>query len=155
MKRKRCAELLDNCQLAEFWTTYHTLPSVISETASAESLTVSNNLLIEAASSPITLHQLRTSILALLSYTYRVAPLSVLLTSLDLASADAVGEFLKTLEKEEKGEVCFERMENDGSVVFKPTEQNTARTEIYEKSIGFGDVASVLGSGLGGKLFSQ
>mmetsp|Transcript_11956 Transcript_11956/g.24900 ORF Transcript_11956/g.24900 Transcript_11956/m.24900 type:complete len:248 (-) Transcript_11956:196-939(-) len=129
----RCSDLLEQCQFAEFWTTFR--PLVLSEEAP--------ELLKSAVASPKAVGKLRSSILSLLALTYRTAPVSVVLPALDMKESSELSKFVSGNEIA-KGVV--ESVEGE-SVYFVATANNTKRDRVFKEGVNFSAVSAMVSKG--------
>eukprot|EP00591_Stephanopyxis_turris_P004412 CAMPEP_0195523278 /NCGR_PEP_ID=MMETSP0794_2-20130614/22259_1 /TAXON_ID=515487 /ORGANISM="Stephanopyxis turris, Strain CCMP 815" /LENGTH=239 /DNA_ID=CAMNT_0040653237 /DNA_START=112 /DNA_END=831 /DNA_ORIENTATION=+ len=128
----RCAELLENCQFSSFWSTFRQIGTHDTDPSSA--------LLKSAAASPANADKLRSSILTTLTLTYRTAPLSVVLSCLDLADSSALNAFMDRVPEAKKVITSVAVDE----VTFVATGDNTKRSRVYKEEINFGSIANLV-----------
>mgnify|MGYP005849260493 CR=1 FL=1 len=117
----KCAELLDACQFAEFWTTYKSLEA---------------NPPAAIAAVPLSQHhaKLQAAICAVLALTYRTAPLSVATVALNVGSGSELS-----------GRKDLPQIESvDASnVYFAPTADNTKRNRVFQ-DVDFNSISSLM-----------
>jgi len=111
------AELLDSCQFSEFWTVWNNL---VSEQKQQSSMKV--YFTDEKVNSQRQL-QIRNGILDVLALTYRVAPMAVVLSSLDLKTAEEL-----TL----LNHPAVEKIDCENNVNFHASQDNTKRNRVYQ-----------------------
>jgi len=129
----RCSDLLEQCQFAEFWTTFR--PLVLSEEAP--------ELLKSSVASPAAVGKLRSSILSLLASAYRTAPISVVLPALDMKETSELSNFISGNETT-KG--VLETVEGE-KVVFCATVNNTKRDRVFKEGVNFAAVSAMITKG--------
>lgn len=114
----RCAELLDSCQFADFWTAFNT--TIISSSECYPKVS-------QLAKSEHAQTSLRKSILNNLSLAFQSTSLSSVLSQLNLSSTD---DLKKLVSQHAKGIVEEVR---DDNVVFVSTVHNTKREKVYQE----------------------
>lgn len=129
----RCSDLLEQCQFAEFWTTFR--PLVLSEEAP--------ELLKSAVASPSAVDKLRRSILGILALTYRTAPVSVVLPALDMRETSELKKFVSD---DQVANGIVETLEGD-SVTFVATASNTKRDKVFKEGVSFASVSAMINKG--------
>lgn len=115
-----CADALDACQYRTFWTNLDKLKSC--EHAAVASLAQQSD------------QSFRAGILSVLALTYRQAPSHVVLAALQVSSLEEV----KSLQHE-----SIESTSTD-AVTFQPTTDNSKREHVFQESIGFGALTSLM-----------
>lgn len=117
----KCADLLDACQFAEFWTVYKLLES---------------NPPAAFAVVPLSQHhaKLQAAICEVLALTYRTAPLSTATVALNVSSgSDLSGR--KDLSQIESVDAS--------NVYFKPTADNTKRNRVFQ-DVDFHSISNLM-----------
>lgn len=129
---RRCADLLTGCRFSEFWATYKELCSL----QSLDSFPIAQALV----NSPRTYLQLRKSILAMLSLTYKTASVvDVVLSALNFANEAELVQILGSVNEFVDG--VF-----DGKISFRSRAENTKRAKVFQESIDFGVIKGLLTS---------
>lgn len=134
-----CAELLETCQFKEFWTYYKTNLTP-SQSEGGESGTADqDNLLALLVKSPVAEDKFRCAIWKVLGLTYLSAPMSVILTALNLGSKKELEDFVGRNEEAKRG---LDSM-TDGEVCFVKTKENTKRSRVFKESVKFDVIANL------------
>jgi hypothetical protein len=122
---------LENCQFAEFWSTYSQLFASSS----------SNVVLTEAAKSAQ--DKIRLSILSVLASSYREVPTSIALPSLNLADFNDFDAFQGRNELDVTK--VIEVVNKSSEIIrFLPTVENTKRGRVYKEGIHLESIAPLI-----------
>ena len=116
-----CADQLDACQFAAFWTTWHDKIVAYPD----------DPVIAQLAQSSRSLLQRR--ILETLAGTYRQAPADVVMQALNLTNVQEVASLYKNPTADH---TVVERIDAD-RVVFRPTPDNTKRDRVFQEGVSF------------------
>jgi translation initiation factor 3 subunit K len=130
----QCADLLDACQFAEFWTAFSTLSQQqqqLSQTApQSDVIKAFDNILKTTATK-----RLQSAILQVLASTYRSAPLALVQSALGGAAASA--DLAKTFTPP------IETVQGD-LVTFVPTADNTKRNRVFKEEVDLSAISKMM-----------
>jgi hypothetical protein len=128
----QCMEFLNSCQYAQFWRYYHQY--LIQDEAVPSSSTAAAPVPDPriAALAPQLIPVLRRNILQVLALSYRQAPLTVVQTALDTQD---VAPF--------RSDAVVDKV-TETTVVFVATPDNTPRQKVYEESVHYSSIRSLL-----------
>lgn len=117
---RSCVDLLDACQFTEFWEQLETLKSFEQEA------------IANVAKQSVV--QLQSSILEVLSRTYREAPADVVIKALNVDSLNAVTAMKHS---------AVESVSSD-SVVFRAVPDNSKRERVFQESVSYSTITNLM-----------
>jgi len=126
----RCADLMEACQFAEFWTEYNQVAGNCSKADSP---------VAKFSTSAFAISQLRHQILKLLSLVYRSAPMQLVLQALN-ADLAQLTDFLRTCEPAMK----LVEGATDTSLLFIANPDNTKRAQVFKEGIDYSVISSMM-----------
>ena len=115
-----CADTLDACQYTEFW-------SLLAKLQTCEMASV-------AALAKLSVSAFQSGMLTIFSLTYRQAPASVVLAALQVDSLDKIAALKHAAVESVAG----------NTVSFQSTSDNTKREHVFQESVGFTAITSLM-----------